>query len=145
MKKLILLFSLVLLITTVKAQQSNETNQAPSAATTITNSNDVKECHGVSKDCPVPCTAANEKKCKGKEKDCTAHCEESKASSGTTGTMSTEYVNAGAVAAPATSACSDKKGMKGKSCCKGMSKASALNGAPPAAPVSETAPDASPK
>ena len=127
MKKLIAVLSLMLLINIVNAQTST-TNQAP--ATTTTSATTDTHCTG------------KEKKCKGKDKDCAAKCEAAKTSAdGTsTQTMSADHASNGAVSAPAGKSCCDTKGKKEKSCCKGMSKASAVSAPAPEQPAAAPTP-----
>ena len=140
MKKLLGVLSLVLIITVTKAQQTTgSSNQAPALIVTG------KQCTDASKDCPAPGSTASEKKHKNKSKSCTAQCESSKASSGSSAeSMSTEHVGAGSTVISTSANDKQCKG-KGKSCCQGVSKASAINTAPQVQPASETPPGDSPK
>jgi hypothetical protein len=138
MKKILIVLSLMLVITVAKAQQTTGAISQVPVTTTVIGTN--KQCSGTSKDCAAPGTAASEKKHKDKSKSCAAQCEGSKASSSSsTGTMSAEHVGTGSTVI-STSASDDKcKGMKGKSCCKSVSKASAIsNSAPQVEPASAT-------
>ena len=147
MKKLLSILSIMLIITVVKAQQTTGAiNQAPATITTNTTTGNDKQCHGVTKDCPIPCTAASEKKCKDKSQTCTAHADGANASSNSaTESMSAEHVSSGSAVISTTNSDDKCKGMKGKSCCKGMSKASALNTVPQVQPANEPAQEAAPK
>jgi len=53
MKKIFLILALSIAVIGVRAQQS--TNTSSGATTTLTDSKD-KQCHGVTKDCPILCT-----------------------------------------------------------------------------------------
>ncbi|HYV93056.1 MAG TPA: hypothetical protein VE978_14795 [Chitinophagales bacterium] len=158
MKKLITLLSFVLVITVVKAQQPTpttdqtqvQTTPATDTTTTATTSttND-KQCHGVTKACPIPCTDKEMKKCKGKSKDCCAGHDAKTSASTTTSSesLSAEQVNNGAVqvATPDESKKKQCAGKNGKSCCQGASKASAVNTVPQAQPANDTPQGDSPK
>ena len=146
MKKLISVLSLVLIITAAKAQQTTEINQTPATNTVSPATGNDKQCTGVSKDCPIPCTAESKKKCKEKSKASAANSEDSKVSSNSsTENMSAEHVGTGSTTISTTSSDKQCKGKEGKSCCHGASKASAINSTPQVQPASAVPQDESPK